>query len=325
VTQPARLLYVYEERIPVALRDLVRGFLPDAFEVREMTYLTPAEEQKRLLSWCEVVLFAPGRYLPEDLLEAAKGVKLMQLWSSGYDKFNVAGARRFGIPVANNGGANAISVAEHAVLLMQAVNKSLPDSHRRATTGEWAGNLHGLDMFLMYRKVIGIVGFGKIGRAVARRCGGFETTIIYYDKVRAPADVEAELRARIVDFDTLLRTADILTLHLHLNDETRHIIDRHAIASMKDGAVIINVSRAQLIEREALIEALANGKLRGAGLDVFDVEPTVPGDPLLTLPNVVATHHIAGSTYDTYAMAIGNCVENMRRALAGEPVRWLVG
>src|SRR3989344_1657309 len=112
-----------------------------------MTYLTPDEEKKQLLSWAEGVMFAPGRHLPEEILEAAKNVKLMQLWSSGYDKFNVAGAKKFGIPVANNGGANAGSVAEHAVLLMLAVAKWLPDPHMRTTTGTWAGNKHGLDMF----------------------------------------------------------------------------------------------------------------------------------------------------------------------------------
>ncbi len=321
-----RLLYVYEERIPEALRDLVRSLIPSDFERREMTYKTSLSEQKELFSWCDVVLFAPGRSLPDEVLLAGSGnCKLMQLWSSGFDKFNITGAKAAGIPVANNGGANAISVAEHAVLLMQAVNKRLPDSHRRTTTGQWAGNLHGLDMFMMYRKTVGIIGFGNIGRAVAQRCRGFDMKVVYYDNRRAPPEVEERLDATQVSLDELLSESDIVTLHLHLNDETRHLIDADRIAQMRDGAALINVSRSGLVEREALIDALQSGKLRGAGLDVYDKEPTEAGDPLLELENVVATHHIAGSTYDVYAMAIGAAVDNFRTVMAGEEPRWLVG
>lgn len=320
-----KLLYVYEERIPEALRALVLSHIPtEEFDVQSMTYLTPDEERKEKLSWADVVLFAPGRFIPDDVLAAAKNVKLMQLWSSGYDKFNVAGCTSLGMPVANNGGANACSVAEHAILLMLAVYKWLPDSHHRTITGSWAGNSHGLNMFLLNGKKLGIIGFGNIGRQVARKVSGFDMEVRYFDIRRAKPDTEEVYDARFVAFDEIIAESDIITLHLHSNDQTRNIISRAAIANMKKGAVLINVSRAQLVDQEALREALAEKRLGGAGLDVYVEEPTKSNDPLLTLPNVVATPHMAGSTYDTYAMVMNRALENFRRVMRGETAQWVV-
>ena len=314
-----KLLYVYEERIPEELRTLVFSYFPaDEFEIDTMTYRTPEAEQKQKLGWADVVLFAPGRFLSEDVLASARSVKLMQLWSSGYDKFNLAGARRLGLPIANNGGANANSVAEHAVLLMLAVYKSLPDSHRRTTTGSWAGNTHGLDMFTLRGKRVGIIGFGNIGQSVARILKGFEAAVTYYDIRPIPPERAAALGASYASFDELITGSDIITLHLHANKETDNIISAEVFSKIKPGAVLINVSRAALVDQEALRRALADGTLRGAGLDVYPEEPTRPGDPLLNLPNVVATPHMAGSTRDAYATALTTARENFRRVARGE-------
>jgi len=320
-----KLLYVYEERVPQALRDLVLSFIPlGEFEIESMTYLTPDDDRIKKLAWADVVLFAPGRHIPDEVLAAAKDVKLMQLWSSGYDKFNVAGCTKLGIPVANNGGANACSVAEHAVLLMLAVYKWLPDSHRRTVTGTWTGNSHGLDMFLLNGKKLGIIGFGNIGRQVARKVSGFDMDVRYFDIARADTAIESEYKARYVTLDELIAESDIITLHLHSNDATRDIIDRSAISRMKKGAALINVSRAQLVDQDALREALIEKRLGGAGLDVYLKEPTQANDPLLTLPNVIATPHMAGSTYDTYAMVMERAIENFRRVMRGQEARWIV-
>lgn len=324
-TNKAKLLYVYEERIPWKLRDLVRSFFPsEEFELNEMTYLTPDSEKTEKLGWADFVLFAPGRFLPDEILSHAKNVKLMQLWSSGYDKFNVAACSKLGIPVANNGGANACSVAEHTVLLMLALYKRFPDSHRRTVTGNWAGNSHGLDMFLLNGKKIGIIGFGNIGRQVAKKLAGFDADVIYYDLKKADEKTERSHSARYVDFDTLLRESDIISLHLHANDRTKNIIDRNAFSKMKNDAVLINVSRAELVDQRALLEALKERKILGAGLDVHFEEPTQPNDLILTLPNVVATPHMAGSTYDAYVAVLNRAVENFRRVMRGEAPKWVV-
>ncbi len=319
------LLYVYEERIPEALRKLVLSYIPaDEFKVDSMTYLTQPEEQKRKLAWADVVLFAPGRHLSDDVMKAGQNIKLMQLWSSGYDKFNIESASRYGIPVANNGGANACSVAEHTVLLMLAVYKNLPNSHQRTVEGKWTGNSHGLDMFLMYKKRVGIIGFGNIGKQVALKISGFGMDVFYYDKQRADSATEEKYGVTYSTFDEIVENSDIITLHLHSNNETKGIIGVKQFSMMKKSAVLINVSRAALVDQNALYEALRNCRIRGAGLDVYDTEPTVAGDRLLNLPNIVATPHMAGSTYDTYAMVMERAVDNFRRAVNGEQPQWVV-
>lgn len=323
--KPGKLLYVYKERIPEDLKNLVLSSIPNGeFEVDEMTYSVPETEKFEKMEWAEVVLFAPGRHLVDEVFQHAKHVKLMQLWSSGYDKFNIDAARKYGIPVANNGGANAISVAEHTIMLMLAVYKWLPDSHSRTVEGRWAGNSHGMDMFLLHEKTLGLIGFGNIGQQVARRARGFGIRVIYYDPVKAPPDVEESIGVEYCEFEELIRVADIVSLHVHLNEDTTGMLGKKELSEMKRSATVINVSRAQLVNHDALLEALKSGEIWAAGLDVHAQEPTCAEDPLLTHPRVVATPHMAGSTYDAYAVAMKNAVENFRTVLRGERPRWIV-
>lgn len=321
----AKLLYVYEERIPEKLKELVLSYIPkDEFEIDFMTYKTSEEEQKKKLQNAELVLFAPGRFLSDEILEYGKNIKLMQLWSSGYDKFNIEGSKKYGIRVSNNGGANASAVAEHAVLLMLAVYKKLPDSHERTVAGNWKGNSHGLDMFKIEGKTVGILGFGNIGRCVAKKLYGFEPKIIYHDIKRADPNIEKELNAEFVSMEELLSRSDILSLHLHSTDQTKNIIGNKEFDLMKKGAILVNVSRAQLVDQEALVENLKSGKLLGAGVDVYIQEPTSGDEELLKLPNVVATPHMAGSTRDTYEFVMERIIDNFRRVVAGEKPMWVV-
>jgi len=319
-----KLLYVYEERIPESLRKLILDYFLEEFEIETMTYKLPDSDKCAKMNWAELVLFAPGRHLSEKVFESASHIKLMQLWSSGYDKFNTSAAEKYNIPVANNGGANAISVAEHTLLLMLAVNKWLPDSHRRVVEGQWTGNSHGMDMFLLHGKVLGVVGFGNIGRAVAQRAAGFGMRVVYYDPVRASSQIENQLGVEYCDFPDLLSTSDVITLHLHLDESTRGIISKPEFILMKNSAILINVSRAQLVDNEQLYIALQTKRLRGVGLDVYYQEPTSPDDPLLNHPNVVGTPHMAGSTNDAYITAMQNCLDNLRRAYKDKKPRWVV-
>jgi phosphoglycerate dehydrogenase-like enzyme len=322
---PFKLLYVYKERIPASLQQLVLDSIPASeFVVDRMTYTISDEEKCKKIQRVDGVLFAPGRYLPEVVFQNATHIKLMQLWSSGYDKFNIKDARKYGIPVANNGGANAISVAEHTILLILAVYKWLPDSHRRTVEGRWTGNSHGMDMFLLHKKTLGIVGFGNIGREVAKRAHGFGMRVIYYDPIRASSDIEQAIGVEYCKFKTLLSTSDIVTLHVHLNESTVDMIKKREFELMKNSSVLINVSRAQLVDNKALLNALKNGQLWAAGLDVYEEEPTKPNDPLLAHPHVVATPHMAGSTYDTYIMALKNCMDNFMRVKYGKKPLWVV-
>lgn len=320
-----KLLYVYKERIPEDLKNLVRSHIPKGeFEVDEMTYSIPETEKFKKMESADMVLFAPGRHLVDKVFQHARHVKLMQLWSSGYDKFNIDAAKKYGIPVANNGGANAISVAEHTIMLMLAVYKWLPDSHTRTVEGRWAGNGHGMDMFLLHKKTLWLVGFGNIGRQVARRAKGFGMRVFYYDPVKATRDVEESIGVEYCEFEELISVADIVSLHVHLNEKTTGMLGKKELSVMKSSATVINVSRAQLVNQEALLEALRKEEIWAAGLDVHTQEPTRADDPLLTHPRVVVTPHMAGSTYDAYAVAMQNAVENFRTVVRGERPRWIV-
>jgi phosphoglycerate dehydrogenase-like enzyme len=321
----SKVLYFLEDRIPQPLRELVIHYLTARkYEYRLCFYSQPAEAIAESLQWSEAVLFAPGRFLSDELLAKGSRNKLMQLWSSGYDKFNLAGARKNQIPVANNGGANAISVAEHTMLLLLAAARRLPESHVRATKGFWAGNSHGMDMVMLYRKTLSVIGMGNIGKQVAKRANGFGMRVLYFDTKRLSPQDERELGVTFCDMNELLEEADFLTLHLHLNATTRGLIGERQMALLRPHCVIVNVSRAQLVDLQALAPRLRDGRVLGAGFDVFETEPTTGREEYLLLPNVVATPHTAGSTIDTYHMALQNCVDNIDRALYGQPPLWVV-
>jgi len=173
-------------------------------------------------------------------------------------------------------------------------------------------------------KKIGLIGFGNIGKQVAMKLSGFGANVLYYDVLQADAGIEKNCAARYVDMDTLLRESDIISLHLHASDKTKNLIGKNEFEKMKKNTVLINVSRAALVDQTAFLDALKTGKIAGAGLDVYPEEPTKPNDPILTLPNVIATPHMGGSTYDTYAFVMDRALENFRRVLRGEKPKWVV-
>lgn len=319
---PYRLTRFYADRHPQALRDLVVRSIPDDFELRSVSYSDAPDVLSDALAWCDVALFAPGRHLPDEVIGAAERCRLFQIWSSGYDKFNVEAATAMGIPVANNGGSNAATVAEHAFMLMLAVSRRLPEQHERARSGRWEGNAHGMDAHMLLGKTLGIVGLGNIGSELAQRALGFGMHVVYSDP-RQREDLEERYGYVRMPLDDLLATADVVSLHVHNTPETDSLIDAAALARMKPGVILINASRGELIDESALLGAVRSGHVRGVGLDAFRVEPTPPDDPLLTHPSVIATPHYA-STVEGYATMLSACVENLRRACAGEPLRWVI-
>jgi phosphoglycerate dehydrogenase-like enzyme len=208
--------------------------------------------------------------------------------------------------------------------LLLAAARRLPDGHTRVTRGMWAGNSHGMDMVMLYDKTLAIIGMGNIGRQVARRAAAFGMRILYNDPRRLDEATERELGARHGSVDELLAAADFLTLHMHLNATTTGLIGERQLALLKPQCVIVNVSRSQLIDLDALLPRLCDGRVLAAGFDVYEKEPTTGYESYLSLPNVVATPHTAGSTLDTYHMAMKNCMNNLARALSGEPPLWVV-
>jgi lactate dehydrogenase-like 2-hydroxyacid dehydrogenase len=310
-----KLLYVYEERIPIKLQKMVINKIKlEKFKFRKMTYKTPILKQKKFFRWCDAVFFAPGRNIDEALIKEAKNCKIFQLWSSGYEKFNWKISQKYQIPVCTNGSQNYIAVAEHAIMLLLSLSKKIIHFNKITKLGKWKNNSHGLDLFELKNKNIGIFGLGRIGLRFAKICKAFDMNVYYYDLIRKK-NSEKKFGFKYLNKKAILKKCEIFSLHLHLNNKTVNFLNSENLKNIKKGSYIINVSRAQLIERNILIKFLKNGKLGGLGLDTHYIEPTKKNDELLSLPNVICTPHTAGSTRDTYKKIIDICIDNIKKTL----------
>lgn len=298
------------------VQEAIRGVAPAEFEIRfARTY--QAEEQLDLTVNADFVLLG-GAALSAAMIEQATRLKFIQKWGIGVDKIDLAAARRAGIPVAITAGANAGPVAELAVGLMLAVYRRIPFVDRKLREGVWMKSEMRSTCYQLDGKTIGLLGFGAISRMVAHRLRGFDANIVYFDLNRADRVTERALRAKYLSFDDLLARSDILSIHTPLTSRTRHLIGREAIAKMKDGAVIINTARGGIVDEEALYEALVSGKLRGAGLDSFEVEPLSPDSPLAKLDQVVLTPHAGGGVFDNVENVAEHALGNIMKFLRGE-------
>ncbi len=296
---------------------IAREMLPSGFELR----LVSAERLADELRDAEYLMGFIGP-LDDATLAAARRLKLVQLLSVGYDRFNLGGARVARVPVAVNGGANAIAVAEHAILLMMATLRHLTDLDAGVRAGRWSAGSKRL--YELWSSTVGIVGMGRIGQEVARRLGGWGSTLIYFDPVRLTPERERHLDVAFVPLSELLERADAVTVHVPLMAATRHLIDGRALARMKPTAVLINTSRGELVDEPALVEALRGGRIGGAGLDVLSAEPPPADHPLLATPNTVLTPHVAGPTWQSWPRRFGNAYANITRVERGERPQWVV-
>ena len=270
-------------------------------------------------------LFGFPRFLPDEAYADARRLKLVQVLSAGYDFLNIEGARKARVPICSNGGANSVAVAEHAIMLMLAVYRKLIAFHQNVVNGRWhRGIPRTVDIFELEGKTVGLVGLGNIGRQVARRIKAFDTNVIYYDAFRLSPEDETKLGVTYVPFDALLRTADVVSLHVPLNDSTRRMIGADEFARMKPKAILINTCRGEVVDERALIDALEHGRILAAGLDTQEKEPADPANPLLKLPNVTLTPHSAGPTVDSYRKRFGNGYANIARVARGETPLWII-
>src|SRR5438093_8877555 len=215
-----------------------------------------------------------ARRMGGEFFRSAPNLKLVQLLSAGYDHVDVEAARKAKVPVSNNGGANAIAVAEHTIMLMLAVEKRLVRFHNDVAAGKWrAGKPDETRVYELAGRTLGIVGLGNIGKKVARRAAAFDMKIQDYDIVRLNEDQEDALGARFVLFEELLRTSDVLTLHVPFTDSTRSLLGSKEFALMKPTAILVNTCRGPVVDETALHHALTKGQIAGAGLDVLIDEP----------------------------------------------------
>ena len=301
-----------------AVRAEVQRNAPAELELRFADSYEVAE-QMALVADAEFLLpgFAP---VTEAMLQHASKVRMVQKWGIGYDSIDLAALRRRRIPLAIAAGSNAAPVAELAIALMLGVYLRLPYVNRAMRQGLWPTPELRETCYQISGKTIGLVGFGNIGRMLARRLAGFDAELIYFDAQRADAQTEQALKARYAPLAEVLAHSDILSLHAPLNADTRQLINAQSIAAMKDGAVLINTARGGLVDEAALYRALLSGKLRGAGLDAFDPEPPSRDNPLLTLEQVVVTPHAGGGVFDNVGHVARHTLGNIMRFLRGEPL-----
>ncbi len=240
------------------------------------------------------MIIRSGTTADVELLDQAKNLKVIVRAGVGVDNIDLDAAAQRGVIVMNTPDANTISTAEHTMALMMALARQIPTADASMRAGRWdRKKFMGMQL---YGKTLGMIGFGRVGRAVAERAQCLGLTEVAYDPF-VPEDIVRHLGLSLVPrLEELLEVADIITLHAVVTDQTREIINADTIAQMKDGVLIINAARGKLINNADLAEALQSGKVAGAALDVYDIEPPDADNPLLNLPNVIYTPHLGAST-----------------------------
>ena len=245
------------------------------------------------------------------VIDASPSLRMISIWGTGTDNVDLDACRARGVRVTNTPGVNANSVAEHTLALMLAVARQIPVMDRGTRDGKWPRAM----LVQLEGKTLGVVGLGAIGSRVAGLAKAFGMNVLA-TAWRGDDGRAAAIGARYVDLDTLLRESDFVSIHLRLSDDTRGVLSRDRLGLMKPSAFLVNTARGALVDREALLDALENRRIAGAGLDVFHEEPVRADDRLLTLSNVVLTPHNAGTTEEVIALGLARTVENVEMFLA---------
>ena len=318
---PTRI--VFAPKLPKPVIDVAMSMLPPGYEfvVVDPTgpeFLETARDAEYYMGFARTPL-------GPDFYQAAKKMKLVQLISAGYNTLDLEAARKAGVPIANNGGANSVAVAEHAVMLILATLKKLAWQHKNCVEGKWrVGDFAETRLYELEGKTVGIVGLGNIGKKVARRLHGFDVSIVYYDILRLPEHEEDALGVRFVLLDELLKRSDVVTLHVPLSAQTKDMISERQLGLMKPTAVLVNTCRGPVVDERALHKALITKKIAGAGLDVMVDEPPSKDNPLLNVENITITPHTAGPTWENWSKAFRNAFDNILRVHAGRKPMWVI-
>ncbi len=282
----------------------------------------PRDELLRRVAGCDGILTLLTDRVDDELLDAAGSrLRVVSNYAVGFDNVDVAACARRGVAVGNTPGVLTETTADLAWALLMAAARRLPEGDRYVRAGRW--RTWGPMLLLgpdVHGATIGIVGFGRIGQAVARRARGFGMEILYHDVTRLPDEVTAPLGASYVPLDELLARSDFVSLHVNLTPETRHLINETTLASMKPTAVLVNTSRGPVVDQAALAGALRDGTIWAAGLDVTDPEPIPMDDPLVGLDNCLIVPHIASATRATRGKMAAMAAANLLAGVRGEPL-----
>jgi phosphoglycerate dehydrogenase-like enzyme len=312
--QSTRPVVAVLDSMPAASRAVIEDIFGSVYDLRFVDADT--REAKREIAVGATVLLTMWGAVSAETIEAASGARLIQKLGVGVEKIDVEAAERYGIAVLKAAGINADAVAELAVLLTLAIGRNLPKALAAARSGVMEKESLRAESFQLLGKTVGLLGFGHIGRAVARRLEPFGVSLIYYDLQRAPDDGPA----RFASLDEVLTTADVISLHLPSTPQTRHLINADALSRVKPGVILVNTARGSLIDEAALAKALADGRVFGAGLDVTGEEPLPVSSPLHGLDRVVITPHVGGAVANNFPRVIARAFDNAQAVLAGRPV-----
>jgi phosphoglycerate dehydrogenase-like enzyme len=306
--------------------EAIRSHAPLGIEVVWVDVNRPLEEQADEL--CDAVAVIANPYVfPVDLALKCHKLKLIQTTSAGTNLLDVDALNELGILVANNGGGNAVAVAEHTIALMVGVYRKLHLQFQAVRARQWRGDLRDRwydHSYELTDKTVGIVGLGRIGQGVARRLQGWDCRLIYYDVADFPPALDESLHLTRFGLDELLRTADIVTLHVPLNRVTKAMIGDREFDLMKPTTILVNACRGPVVDEAALIRALQANKIAGAGLDVLEEEPPQPNNPLLEMDTVIVTPHLAAFAQESLDRSRAFAIQNAARVVRGEAAESVV-
>lgn len=254
-----------------------------------------------------------------EVLQAAKKLKLLHKWGVGVDNLDVDAARQLGIKVARTTGSNAVPVAEFTIGLMIGTLRHVAHGHHRLQGGQWR-NWSSSEPLMLSGKTVGLIGFGAIGKNVAKLLAGFGCEILYHKPNRLPLSEEQHHGVRYADLATLLEASDVVSLHCPLTEQTTGLIDSDALAIMKSTAVLINVARGGVVNEPDLISALDQGVIHSAAMDVYEVEPLPANSPLIGVDKLTLTPHLAAMAADNFAPTVTRMFENIRLVSIGKSI-----
>lgn len=311
---------VITRKIPVAGLARLDGKVD--YRILRLDGVPSYDEVKSAVRGADAILSLLTERIDGAILDSAPTVRVVANMAVGFDNVDVAAATARGVLVTNTPGVLTETTADFAWALLMAAARRVVEGDRFARDGRWKTwepeGLLGQDL---HGATLGIIGFGRIGSAVARRAVGFDMDVLYYNSspLKGEARQAAEdVGARAASFEKLLRESDFISVHAPLVPETRHLIDDHALALVRPTAVLVNTARGPVVDPGALYRALSSGRLWAAALDVFEKEPVAPDDPLLTLPNLVVAPHLGSASVTTRNRMAIMAAENALAALAGQ-------
>lgn len=295
--------------------DRIRPFLPDGWEISTAASRSP-EDQIAALAGASFGI--TGDVSVTAQMMAAQGLRAIHKWGVGYDNIDLEAARKHGVRVMRTTGSNAVAVAETTLGLILALNRNIVRGHVGILDGKWLKGALSPSSMRLSGKTVGIIGMGYIGKALARLLSGFGCTILYTKRSPLGPAEEAELGVRFASLQELLRAADVVTLNCELNASTRDMINRETLALMKTDAILVNAARGGVMVEEDVADAVREGRLRGAGVDVFATEPVPADNPLIGLDRVIVTPHVGAISSDAFVPSITRMIGNLKAVLDGK-------